>query len=309
MAFSGIATFAKSPLATDLASLDADVAVLGVPWDWSVGFRPGARFAPQAIRQMSMRYAHDPERGYFDVERERRLLRGVRIADCGDADVLYLDPEHTYGDVTRRVAQVLERGALPVVIGGDHSITYPVVRAFGGRGDLYILQLDAHVDFKDEVLGVKYSNSSPFRRIAEQGLAAGITTVGVRGLRTSEDDYQAALRNGNRIVLARDYHRHGPGTVLPGLPPGARYYLSLDIDGLDPSIAPGTGSPEPEGLSYTELKELVSTVADRGEVVGLDLVEVNPYFDPTGLTSLVAARTIMECLGAIDALATIIRRR
>lgn len=298
----GIASFCKFAVHTDLASLAADVAVLGVPWDGGVGFRPGARFGPRAIREFSTRYSFyergESAPGYFDMGRRKRVLGQVKIVDCGDVDVVYTRVEETFRRITATVGEVLQRGAFPVVLGGDHSIAFPVVRAFSGRGPLGILHIDAHLDYNDEVAGVRLANGNPIRRISELDFVGPIVQVGLRGFRGREGPYLDSLARGNLIVTAHEVRRHGVDWVLDQLPQAPRWYITTDIDSLDPSCAPGTGSPEPEGLSYSEVRQLLVGAALRSPIVGFDLVEVNPLVDPTGLTASVATTLVLELLAA-----------
>jgi agmatinase len=298
----GIASFCKFAVHTDVASLAADVAVLGVPWDGGVGFRPGARFGPRAIREFSTRYSFhergEPMPGYFDMGRRRRVLGHVKIVDCGDVDVVYTQVEETFRRITWTVEQVLQRGAFPVVLGGDHSISFPAVRAFAEGGPLGVLHIDAHLDYNDEVAGVRFANGNPIKRISELSFVGPIVQVGLRGFRGREAPYFDSLARGNLIVTAHEVRACGTDWVLDRIPQAPRWYITTDIDSLDPSCAPGTGSPEPEGLSYGEVKQLLAGIASRHHVVGFDLVEVNPLVDPTGLTASVATTLVLELLAA-----------
>jgi agmatinase len=304
MPFTGIATFARAPLVTDLTKLSADFAVYGLPYDASVGFRPGQRLAPRAIRDLSTRFAlpWGPENpGYWSIDEDRWYLRGARLADVGDADPLYTDLAHFDASVAALVGAILDTGAIPVGLGGDHSVSYPAIRAFDGRGELEIVQIDAHLDFTDRIAGYARSNSSPFRRAAELSSVRGITVLGARGLRTNPEAYEAAIARGNRIVTQAQIRAAGLEAALGALPHGKRVYLSIDIDALDPAVAPGTSSPEWEGMSVSELRAILQRVCQTNQVVGVDLVEVNPYLDPNGMTSLLAARILMEVMAWIYA--------
>ncbi|MDI3270505.1 MAG: arginase family protein, partial [Bacillota bacterium] len=242
---------------------------------------------------------------FFDVEEERYRLAHVQVLDLGDVDILYLDVEETFSRIAETVRGIVARGALPLILGGDHSITFPAVRGLLSAGtlpELFIVQLDAHLDFRDQLLGVRLANSSPIRRISElEGVKGGVN-FGVRGWRTSEDDYRQAVARGFQPVLAKEIHRQERQGELEHLialvPPGLPVYVTLDIDGLDPSLAPGTGSPEPEGLTYTQAKALLRALGRRNPIVGIDLVEVNPYFDPTERTQLVGVALLLEALSA-----------
>lgn len=294
--FTGLATFFKAPYLPLSSPWEADVGLLGIPYDFGVGFRPGARFGPAAVRGASGRYAVGPE-GFFDMATERSRLRGVRIVDAGDVDPAQLEYGETFRRITEAARVLRGKVKLPIFVGGDHSVTYPLLRAYEDVPELHVLQLDAHLDFSDSRNSTRYSNSSPFRRAAEElpGLAQ-ITVVGLRGLRTDPEAYRAARARGHTLVLARQVHED-LDSVLETLPRGRDLYVSVDVDVFDPSVAPGTGSPEVDGLGYREVVRILEEAVRRNRLVGLDLVELSPPLDPSGLTALVGARLLVEVMG------------
>lgn len=302
LAFTGIPSFGRAPIVSDLDRIEADVAVLGIPFDEGVGFRPGTRYGPRAIREMSCRYPvfpADGRRGFYDLEEDRRRLTRVRGVDAGDVDIVYLDLEGNYAKIDAAVRAIVARRALPLILGGDHSITYPVVRALEGLGSLGVIQLDAHLDYREAFHGVRLGHGSPMRRIAELGFIRQMVSIGIRGLRHNEEDVRAARDKGHVIVLASQVHQEGVEAALARIPRLDQYYVSIDIDGLDPSLVPGTGTPDPGGLTYPQYRDLLRGIARKGRIVGFDLVEVNPSLDPSGVSALVAAQLIVEFLAAI----------
>ena len=305
--FVGIPSFLRSPLVQDLGQLDADVAVLGVPTDEGSPFMPGSRFGPRAIREHSLRFVTDPP-GFFDPQERRRYLeremRDNRIADVGDADVLPTNPADTFTNVTTATRAILDRGALPVVIGGDHAITFPVVRAFdeAGLGPLHVVHFDAHLDYMPFVHGLSMTNQHAFRHIRKMDSVAGITQVGIRSIRGTETMLADALRDGNRVVTMEELRDVTVAGMVAALPENARVYVSIDIDALDLPLVPGCVSAEPGGLHYEELRAALFALAEHTDVIGFDLVEVNPMLDVgTGVTSYLAAHTIVEFLARICA--------
>jgi agmatinase len=305
--FVGIPSFLRSPLVQDLGQLDADVAVLGVPTDEGSPFMPGSRFGPRAIREHSLRFVTDPP-GFFDPQERRRYLeremRDNRIADVGDADVLPTNPADTFTNVTTATRAILDRGALPVVIGGDHAITFPVVRAFdeAGQGPLHVVHFDAHLDYMPFVHGLSMTNQHAFRHIRQMDNVTGITQVGIRSIRGTETMLADALRDGNRVVTMEELRDVTVAGMVAALPENARVYVSIDIDALDLPLVPGCVSAEPGGLHYEELRAALFALAEHTDVIGFDLVEVNPMLDVgTGVTSYLAAHTIVEFLARICA--------
>ena len=299
--FTGIPTFLRSRLAPDLARLDADIAVLGVPSDEGSPWKPGSRFGPRAIREQSVRFAGDGS-GIFDPDEGRRFLAremaGGRLVDCGDVDVVYTNREETFARVTRSVRQIVARGALPVVLGGDHGISYPVVRAW--RQPLTVVQFDAHLDVKPPTPDLRYSNGTPFFLIAELPNVAAIVQIGIRSLRTRQEDLDAARRRGNLVRTVRQYRREGIAAILAQIPPERDVYLSIDIDVLDLPLVPGCASGEPGGFTFDELRQAIFALAQHAPIVGLDLVEINPMLDvASGATALLGAHLVIEALGRI----------
>ncbi len=294
----GATSFYGAPVVEDLTNLQADVIFLGVPIDVTTNDRPGARFGPGAVRDASMRYHSPFQNGWFDVERGEYILRGVRMADLGDADIRTVGILENFETITRAARRARSLGAFPVFVGGDHAITFPLVRAFDDQ-PLFIVQFDAHQDYTDEKYGVRYSHDNQMRRCHELPHVAGIATVGLRGVLEWVEPWEAAVRNGVHLVSAERVLREGADAVLDGIPlAGQRVYLTIDIDVLDPAGAPGTGYPEPGGLSYYHLRQLAMEVARRGRLVAFDMAEVNPVYDVSGVTQRIAARLILDVLSA-----------
>jgi agmatinase len=295
--FGGIATFARAEHLALAAEWRADVGVLGVPFDTAIGFRPGARFAPRALRDASLRYALAPE-GFFDLRRGRTVLAGTRLVDAGDVTLPSLEDALARERITAAARQLRGRARLPLFLGGDHSISFPLLRAFDDVPDLHVVQIDAHLDYTDVRDDTRYSNSSPFRRAAESmPNLAHVTVLGLRGLRTDQEALAAARARGHTLVPAWDLG--APLDPAAWLPNGARVYLSIDVDAFDPALLPATSSPEVDGLDYRQVVQLVEATAARNEVVGVDLVELTPSLDPSGASALVAARLLMDTIVAV----------
>ena len=299
--FVGICTFGKYPLVLDWDAIDADVAVLGAPFDFGTQWRSGARFGPRSVREASTLFAFG-HAGAYDHEDDVVYLPAekARIVDIGDADIVHTDTMTSHANIEMGVRKILRAGALPVVIGGDHSINIPCINAFDGNGPIHVVQIDAHLDFVDERHGVRFGHGNPMRRAAEKPYVTGLSQIGIRNVSsTAREGYEAARAMGSDILSVRQFRKLGVEAVLDRIPAGKRYYVSIDIDGFDPSIAPGTGTPSHGGFLYYEVLEILQGLAKQGDVVGMDLVEVAPVYDPSGITAFLAAQVLLNFLGFI----------
>ncbi|MCB2128704.1 MAG: agmatinase [Rhodobacteraceae bacterium] len=303
--FVGICTFGKYPYVENWDAIDADVAVMGAPFDFGCQWRSGARMGPRGVREASTLFAFG-HAGAYDHEDDVTYLdpAKVRIVDIGDADIVHTDTVQSHANIEFGVRKILAAGALPVVIGGDHSINIPCINAFdedcAANGPLHVVQIDAHLDFVDERHGVRFGHGNPMRRAAEKPYVSGLSQIGIRNVSsTARDGYEAARAMGSDIQSVRQFRKMGVEAMLARIPKGARYYLTIDIDAFDPSIAPGTGTPSHGGFIYYEVLELIAGLVKRGQVVGLDLVEVAPDYDSTGSTSILAAQLLMNTIGRI----------
>ncbi len=302
--FVGISTFAKRPYVPDWQTLKADVAVLGAPYDAGTQWRSGARFGPRAVREASTLFSFGHAGAYDHEDDVTYLPAEVTIADMGDADIVHTDTEKSHANIESAVRAALRAGALPVVIGGDHSVNIPCIRAFGGPEyagkPFHILQIDAHLDFVDERHGVRHGHGNPMRRAAEKDYVTGLTQIGIRNVSsTAKEGYEDARRMGSQIISVRQARKMGADSLAETLPRDVPVYITIDIDAFCPSIAPGTGTPSHGGFLYYEVLELLQQVARSRPVIGIDLVEVAPDYDPTGSTAILAAQVLLNTLGFI----------
>ncbi|MBD9596911.1 agmatinase [Ensifer sp. ENS05] len=298
--FVGICTFAKAPYIQDWDRIDADVAIIGAPYDFGTQWRAGARLGPRAIREASTLFSFGHGGAYDHEDDVTYLPADLRIVDLGDADIIHTDTINSHKNIEYAVRKCLQAGALPVVLGGDHSINIPCINAFEGHGDIHVVQIDAHLDFVDERHGVRYGHGNPMRRAAEKPYVTGLSQIGIRNVSsTAKEGYEAARAMGSDILSVRQLRKLGVEGVLARIPEGKRYYVTIDIDGFDPSIAPGTGTPSHGGFVYYEVLELLAGLAKRGTVVGVDLVEVAPDYDQSGITGILAAQILMNFIGRI----------
>lgn len=299
--FAGIPSFLRTPVCADLGELSAEVAVLGVPTDVGSPFLPGSRFGPRGIREHSLRFGTS---GYYDHRDGKTYLeeelRAGLIVDVGDVDATPSDVEVTFERTTDLMRSVLRAEALPVVLGGDHAITFPVVRAYDRP--LHVVHFDAHIDYSPFQHGFMYSNMHAFRHIRRMEHVQSLTQVGIRSLRNEREAMEDAVADGNRVIDVEEFRDLSPRGIAELLPADAPCYVSIDIDVLDMPLVPGCVSAEPDGLAYRELRDALVTLSEHAEIIGFDLVEVNPVLDVrTNITSYLAAHTILEFVGHICA--------
>ncbi|WP_282860533.1 agmatinase, partial [Pseudoclavibacter helvolus] len=289
--FAGPATFALLPRVDEVEKLD--VAILGVPFDSGVSYRPGARFGPAHVRQSSRLLR--PYHPTLDVS----PFAAQQVADAGDVPVNPFDIEEALGTVEAAAKALSDTGAKLVTIGGDHTIALPLLRNMARiHGPVAMLHFDAHLDTWDTYFGAAYTHGTPFRRAFEEGLLDmdALSHVGTRGPLYGKQDLEDDERFGFGIVSSADIYRRGADAVVQQLREriGDRpLYISIDIDVLDPAHAPGTGTPEAGGMTSRELLEILRGLADLN-VVGADVVEVSPAYDHAELTGVAAAHIVYE---------------
>ncbi len=295
--FQGIATFGRAPYSTDFSG--ADVAIVGVPFDASVSYRSGTRFGPRAIREQSLLLW-----GYNNAQRVAPF-RQLKIVDVGDVDVVPVDIQETHRAIERVVAPIVQAGCKVVTLGGEHSISLPLLRAHAAKfGPLAVVHFDAHPDtWDEEYAGHKYSHGTPFRRAIEEGLIDrdAYLQIGIRGPTAGPQDYVDARSLGARLITIDEAFTLGTEQLIATIRKtvGERpVYVTLDIDAVDPAFAPGTGTPEVGGFSSYQMLQLVRGL--RGlNCVGFDLVEVSPPYDGQQITAILAANLVFEFLSLL----------
>ena len=295
-------TFAGFPFLTDLKNLKTAVVILGVPFGTPYTSDHGAIFSdsPIVLRKESLRYPDDLDAWDFDLGGTLADIAKGKIADAGDLPGSPSTPEANRTIARETVQKIIEKGAVPVVLGGDDSIPIPVLQAYEGASPFYLLQLDAHIDWRDEVDGTKFGYSSTMRRASEMAHVKGIVQVGMRGVGSArKEEVEAANTYGVNFVMAKTFHQKGLSSVLEHLPDGCRCFITLDYDVLDPSIMPAVGSPTPEGLFYQETIDLIEAVAQRSNVIGVSLVELVPSLDVRRLGAITAMRIAWNVIGSI----------
>lgn len=284
----------------DAIPVGADVVIIGAPcatpYDW-VG--PYCKDAPRAVRSSSGTYASSRQHQNFDLDGPP-VPDGMIVLDAGDLPWDAGTSEANRDTIRRAVRQVLAAGAVPVVLGGDDSIPIPVLQAFEGRGPITLIQIDAHIDWRDEVRGERWGLSSTMRRCSEMGQVHTMIQVGRRGVGSARpEDAAAADRRGVNFFSAHDVHRHGTAAIAATIPEGTDVFITIDADGLDPTTMPAVIGPEPGGLSYFQALEIIDAASSRGRIVGVDLVEFVPENDVNSLGALTAFRLVAHAIGRV----------
>ena len=298
---SGHPTFMDVPRCLDLNALEADIAIIGVPYGvpyHMAGATQISSTAPGTVREQSMRFPRFLTHYDYDFGGDIFNGKNVTIVDCGDVEMTPGAYEENSRATTQAIQAILDRGAVPIVLGGDHAIPIPVMRAYEQHGPIFVVQLDEHLDWREEVNGVREGLSSPMRRASEMGWVSGMAQIGLRAVGSArQGEVDAAVAYGSILVGAEELHRDGVEAVLERIPAGQRYYITFDADGLDPTIAPGVLTPGFGGIEYYEASNLLRGLARRGTIVGMDFVEIVPHLDVNNVTSLVAARLILNLIG------------
>jgi agmatinase len=291
-------TFLGLPRADSLAASDAKIAILGVPC--ATPYRSVGAYcagAPRAIRDAIAGYAANLHHVDFDVGGPI-FPNTITAVDGGDLACTEADPAANRAAIRQAVATVIARGATPIVIGGDDSVPIPVFEAFHDRGPFTVVQIDAHIDWREEVAGERFGLSSTMRRVSEMAHVERIVQVGQRGIGSARPgDLADAKAWGVIFVPAEAVHEHGIAPVVDAVPAGSQVLVTLDCDGLDPTIVPGVIAPAPGGLTYWQAIGILRGIAAKARMAAFDLVEFVPERDVAGLGALTAARIIANVLG------------
>jgi agmatinase len=308
-AYAGLGTYCKAPLALTPEELaGVDVAIVGAPFDEGVSNRPGTRFGPRAIRQADNFPLSPPSRPHMHLGVDP--FAELTIVDYGDAECMPADLARSHAEIEARVGEILAAGAIPIVLGGDHSLATPDMTAMAkhfGKGEVGVIHFDTHADTAPALWGVELSHGSPMRRVVDEGWIAGehFLQIGLRGYFPDPVDFDWMRGAGLRWHTMYEIEDRGFRAVLDDLIATARddlpeqIFLSVDVDVLDPAFAPGTGTPEPGGLTPRELLSGVRRICAELPVAGMEVVEVLPAYDPGNITALVAHRCVLEALSAI----------
>jgi len=295
-------TFMNFPLCRDLSGLDADFAILGIPFGAPYGddMVPNDQAkAPAAVRRESTRLSLGLDHWDFDLDGTLFNGRDIRVRDCGDIAGDPADSAGHYAMAQDVVGRILKRAACPIIIGGDHGVPIPVLRAYDRKGPINIVQIDAHIDWRDDVDGVREGYSSPIRRASEMAHVDRIFQIGMRAQGSArKQEVEYALSYGADITTSYQVHKQGMAAVLARMPRNERYYLTIDADGLDPAVMPAVAAPAAGGLLFQHVRALIHGLVQIGDLVGMDIVEITPTRDINGVTALTAGQIILNFIGA-----------
>ena len=295
-------TFAGFPFCSNLEDLHADIALIGIPHavPYDAEKPSHSRNAPGVIRSESNRYKDDPLAWDFDLNGTLLGESGAKVLDCGDLPVCQKNAEKNCEIIWGATAAIIKAGAIPVVLGGDDSVPIAVMRAYEGSTPFTVLQLDAHIDWRDSVGGVRDGYSSTIRRASEMKCVKGIVQIGMRGAGSAREvEYADAMEYGAKLIPAQTVIKNGVNSALEALPKGETCFLTIDYDVLDPSIMPAVGAPTPGGLDYGTLIEIIQGAAIRNRIAGVCLVEFVPEADLLNLGAITAMRVAWNVIGSI----------
>ena len=299
-------SFLGFPLALDLNNLDADIAILGVPFGLPYvadDLANDQSRAPDAIRQNAQDGAWEEPRTrvHFDWDLGGPLLdnRPVKVVDCGNVTSDKFDPHEHYRRAQLAAEKIFQSGATLITLGGDHGIPIPIMRALPKGEKVTLVQVDAHMDWRDNVNGVRDGYSSGIRRASEMDWIGDIVQIGLRGVGSARsEEVEAARAYGARLISAYEMHDIGIDAVLDQIAGNGPYYLTVDADGLDPTIMPAVNAPTPGGLTWIQIHKLVHGLVRKGRVLGMDLVEISPAYENGNMTLVHAERLICNFIGA-----------
>ena len=299
-------SFLGFPLELDLENLEADIAILGVPFGLpyvTCDLANDQSRAPDALRHNAQDAAWEEPRTrfHFDWDLGGPLLdnRPIRVVDCGNVTSDKLDPYEHYRRAELAAEKIFASGATLITLGGDHGIPIPIMRALPKQEKITLIQVDAHMDWRDEVSGVRDGYSSPMRRASEMDWIGDMFQIGLRGVGSARsEEVEDARAYGAHLISAYEMHEVGIDAVLDRIPAGGPFYLTVDADGLDPTIMPAVNAPTPGGLNWVQIHRLIHGLVKKGRVLGMDLVEISPAYENGNKTLVHAERLICNFIGA-----------
>lgn len=297
----GHSTFLYSELDLNLDALKADIAFLGIPYGSAYSFEDITNEQsrmPTAMRQATDRIVRSIERYDFDLGGPLYDGRNIRAVDCGDVRADIHAPKSHVQRAEQAVRKILAAGAMPITLGGDHAIPIPILRAFENRGPITLIHLDQHLDWRDDVGGVRDGLSNVIRRASEMDHIGEIFQIGLRATGSARtEEVEAAQAYGAHLISAYELHDVGMDAILARIPDGGQYYITIDMDGMDSADAPAVAAPMPGGVTFLQARKLVRGLVQKGKVLGMDIVEITPKHDVNNITCITAGRLIVNLIG------------
>ena len=295
-------SFHDFPIVNDLDNFEADIAIIGIPFGdpYSMGEASNDQSnAPTHIRRFCERALRGLDRFDFDIGGKLLNDQDVKVVDCGDVIGEAKDVSGNHLRSEQAVRKILNAGALPIILGGDHAIPIPVFRALENHGPITLIQVDAHIDWRDTFHGVTQGLSSVIRRASEMNHINEIYQIGLRSAGSARpEEVEAALNYGANLISDIELQDVGMQEILDRIPDKQNYYLTIDADGVDPTIMPAVAGPAPGGVNYSQMRKLIQGLVKKGKVLGMDIVEITPSKDINGITAITAGRFICNLIGS-----------
>ena len=295
-------SFHDFPIVNDLDNFEADIAIIGIPFGdpYSMGEASNDQSnAPTHIRRFCERALRGLDRFDFDIGGKLLNDQDIKVVDCGDVIGEAKDVSGNHLRSEQAVRKILNAGALPIILGGDHAIPIPVFRALENHGPITLIQVDAHIDWRDTFHGVTQGLSSVIRRASEMNHINEIYQIGLRSAGSARpEEVEAALNYGANLISDIELQDVGMQEILDRIPDKQNYYLTIDADGVDPTIMPAVAGPAPGGVNYSQMRKLIQGLVKKGKVLGMDIVEITPSKDINGITAITAGRFICNLIGS-----------
>jgi len=295
-------SFHDFPIVNDLDNFEADIAIIGIPFGdpYSMGEASNDQSnAPTHIRRFCERALRGLDRFDFDIGGKLLNDQDIKVVDCGDVIGEAKDVSGNHLRSEQAVRKILNAGALPIILGGDHAIPIPVFRALENHGPITLIQVDAHIDWRDTFHGVTQGLSSVIRRASEMNHINEIYQIGLRSAGSARpEEVEAALNYGANLISDIELQDVGMQEILDRIPDKQNYYLTIDADGVDPTIMPAVAGPAPGGVNYSQMRKLIQGLVKKGKVLGMDIVEITPRKDINGITAITAGRFICNLIGS-----------
>ena len=295
-------SFHDFPIVNDLDNFKADIAIIGIPFGdpYSMGEASNDQSnAPTHIRRFCERALRGLDRFDFDIGGKLLNDQDIKVVDCGDVIGEAKDVSGNHLRSEQAVRKILNAGALPIILGGDHAIPIPVFRALENNGPITLIQVDAHIDWRDTFHGVTQGLSSVIRRASEMDHINEIYQIGLRSAGSARvEEVEAALNYGANLISDMELQDVGMQEILDRIPDKQNYYLTIDADGVDPTIMPAVAGPAPGGVNYSQMRKLIQGLVKKGKVLGMDIVEITPSKDINGITAITAGRFICNLIGS-----------